>query len=64
VDFDAGSRKARIVEWLIANHRAGGVMTYAGMDHIHVDIGPHFVSIAGGRHWSSWSRGGRDGGDD
>jgi hypothetical protein len=24
------------------------------MDHIHVDIGPHFVSIAGGRHWASW----------
>ena len=29
-------------------------MTYADMDHIHVDIGPHFVSIAGGRHWASW----------
>jgi hypothetical protein len=24
------------------------------MDHIHVDIGPHFVSIAGGLHWASW----------
>jgi len=29
-------------------------MTYADMDHIHIDIGPHFVSIAGGRHWASW----------
>jgi hypothetical protein len=47
VDFDAGSRKAAIIEWLIANHR-GGTMTYASMEHIHVDIGPHFVSIASG----------------
>jgi hypothetical protein len=46
VDFHAGSRKAAIVAWLIANHRNGGTMTYPGMDHIHVDIGPHFVSIA------------------
>jgi len=59
VDFDAGGRKAAILEWLIANHRSGGIMTYAGMDHIHVDIGPRFISLAGGRHWSSWSR--RDG---
>ena len=59
VDFNAGSRKAAIIEWLIANHR-GGTMTYPGMDHIHVDIGPHFVSIANGPHWRSWrnSRGG------
>jgi hypothetical protein len=35
-------------------------MTYAGMDHIHVDIGPRFISIAGGRHWSSWRDGRRD----
>jgi hypothetical protein len=55
VDFDAGGRKAAILEWLIANHRTGGIMTYAGMDHIHVDIGPRFISLAGGRHWSSWS---------
>ncbi len=54
IDFDAGSRKGQIVEWLIANHRDGGTMTYPDMDHIHVDIGPHFVSIAGGRHWASW----------
>ncbi|HET7156117.1 MAG TPA: D-Ala-D-Ala carboxypeptidase family metallohydrolase [Hyphomicrobiaceae bacterium] len=55
VDFDAGPRKAAILEWLIATHRSGGIMTYAGMDHIHVDIGPRFISLAGGRHWSSWN---------
>ncbi len=60
VDFKAGTRKAAILEWLIANHRAGGIMTYAGMDHIHVDIGPRFISIAGGRHWSSWRDGKRE----
>jgi hypothetical protein len=60
VDFKAGVRKAAILEWLIANHRSGGIMTYAGMDHIHVDIGPRFVSLAGGRHWSSWRSRGRD----
>jgi hypothetical protein len=54
VDFAAGSRKERIVEWLIANHRDGGTMTYPDMEHIHVDIGPHFVAIAGGQHWVSW----------
>lgn len=54
VDFLAGSRKAAIVEWLIANHRNGGTMTYADMDHIHVDIGPRFVSIANGPRWLSW----------
>jgi hypothetical protein len=60
VDFDAGSRKGQIVEWLIANHHDGGTMTYADMNHIHVDIGPHFVSIAGGRHWASWREGARE----
>jgi hypothetical protein len=54
IDFNAGPRKGEIVAWLIANHHAGGTMTYTGMNHIHVDIGPHFVSIAGGRHWASW----------
>lgn len=50
VDFEAGSRKGAIVNWLRANHHAGGTMTYAGMSHIHIDIGPHFVSLgAGGR---------------
>jgi hypothetical protein len=61
VDFNAGSRKAAIIEWLIATHHRGGTMTYAGLDHIHVDIGPHFVSLAGGRHWSSWNNVRRDG---
>ena len=57
VDFKAGARKAEIVAWLIENHRTGGIMTYAGLDHIHVDIGPRFISLAGGRHWSSWRNG-------
>ena len=54
IDFDAGSRRQLIIEWLIANHHDGGTMTYPDMDHIHVDIGPRFVSIAGGQHWASW----------
>ncbi|MDQ8699295.1 D-Ala-D-Ala carboxypeptidase family metallohydrolase [Hyphomicrobium sp. LHD-15] len=50
VDFDAGARKGAIVSWLRANHMAGGTMTYRNMSHIHVDIGPRFVSLgAGGR---------------
>jgi hypothetical protein len=50
VDFDAGGRKGAIVNWLRANHHSGGTMTYANMSHIHVDIGPRFVSLgAGGR---------------
>ena len=49
VDFNAGNRKGAIVRWLIANHRSGGTMTYSGMSHIHVDIGPRFVSLAGSR---------------
>jgi len=52
--------KAAIVEWLIANHRDGGTMTYADMDHIHIDVGPHFVSIANGPHWLSWRDSARD----
>jgi uncharacterized protein YcbK (DUF882 family) len=52
VDFNAGGRKAQVVRWLIANHRSGGTMTYAGMSHIHVDIGPRFVSLSsGGGRW-------------
>lgn len=54
IDFNAGARKSEILSWLIATHREGGVMTYPDMDHIHIDIGPHFVSIAGGQHWASW----------
>ena len=48
VDFNAGGRKAAIVRWLIANHKSGGTMTYAGMSHIHVDIGYRFVSLGSG----------------
>jgi hypothetical protein len=52
IDFNAGPRKGAIVRWLIANHRSGGTMTYAGMSHIHVDIGPRFVSLnSGGRRY-------------
>jgi len=47
IDFDAGVRKGDIIRWLIANHHGGGIMTYPGMDHIHVDVGPRFVSLAG-----------------
>jgi hypothetical protein len=60
VDFDAGDRKAKIVEWLVANHHSGGTMTYADMSHIHIDVGQHFVSLAspsGGRYASSRSGG-------
>ena len=45
VDFSAGGRKGAVVRWLIANHKAGGTMTYSNMSHVHVDIGPHFVSL-------------------
>lgn len=47
VDFNAGKRKGAVLKWLIANHR-GGVMTYSGMTHIHIDIGPRFVSLGSG----------------
>ncbi len=60
IDFNAGRRKGQVLQWLISNHRSGGVMTYPGMDHIHVDIGQHFVSLSGGRrHASNASRSGR-----
>ena len=49
IDFNAGGRKGAVIQWLIANHRSGGTMTYSGMNHIHVDIGQHFVSLAGQR---------------
>lgn len=45
IDFNAGSRKGAVVRWLIANHKSGGTMTYRGMSHVHVDIGPRFVSL-------------------
>ncbi len=50
IDFNAGGRKGNVVRWLIANHKAGGIMTYAGMSHVHVDIGYPFVALnSGGR---------------
>jgi peptidase M15-like protein len=48
VDFNAGNRKGEVVRWLIANHKSGGTMTYRGMQHIHVDVGYHFVSLNSG----------------
>jgi len=51
VDFNApAGKKGAIVQWLIKNHHSGGTMTYAGMNHIHFDVGPRFVSLnSGGR---------------
>jgi hypothetical protein len=49
VDFNAGGRKGAVVRWLIANHKSGGIMTYSGMSHIHVDVGYHFVALNSGR---------------
>jgi uncharacterized protein YcbK (DUF882 family) len=48
IDFIAGDRKSAVLAWLIANHTDGGTMTYADSPHIHVDIGPHWVQLAGG----------------
>jgi hypothetical protein len=48
IDFVApNGKKSAVVDWLVKNHKAGGVMTYSDSEHIHVDIGPHFVSLAG-----------------
>ena len=46
VDFEAGSKKAAILKWLVANNHTGGTMTYSDMSHIHIDYGPHFVALA------------------
>lgn len=51
IDFNAGARKGAVVRWLIANHHSGGTMTYARMSHIHVDIGPRFVSLNAGARY-------------
>lgn len=45
VDFKVRGKKAAVIKWLIANHHSGGIMTYSGMDHIHVDVGYRFVSL-------------------
>jgi hypothetical protein len=59
IDFNAPKgRKAEVVRWLIANHHTGGVMTYSDMNHIHVDIGPHFVVLAAPSH-RGWRRASR-----
>ncbi len=58
IDFNPPTgRKQEVVRWLIANHRSGGVMTYATMDHIHVDIGRRFVALNSGgrRRWRTWT---------
>jgi len=47
IDFIAGDRKGAVLSWLIANHTNGGTMTYSDSPHIHVDIGPHWVQLAG-----------------
>jgi uncharacterized protein YcbK (DUF882 family) len=46
IDFRVPGRKQEVINWLKANHRNGGIMTYRDMDHIHVDIGPRFVALA------------------
>lgn len=45
VDFRVPGRKKEVVNWLINNHHSGGTMTYSDMDHIHVDVGSHFVAL-------------------
>lgn len=46
IDFSAPSgKKQQLVRWLVANHKSGGTMTYRDMNHIHVDVGYHFVSL-------------------
>lgn len=55
VDFVAPNRrKAEIVHWLAANN-PGGTMTYAHMNHIHMDTGPyHFVSLGSPSAGGGW----------
>ncbi len=60
IDFNAGGKKSAVISWLTSNHHAGGTMTYPDMDHVHVDIGSHFVSLAGGRRQASRSRSTRE----
>lgn len=49
IDFNAPrGRKGEVVRWLIANHKSGGTMTYADMNHIHVDVGYHFIALNSG----------------
>ncbi len=45
IDFRASGKKKQVLNWLINNHHNGGTMTYSDMDHIHVDVGYHFVAL-------------------
>ena len=45
IDFRVPGKKKQVVQWLINNHNDGGTMTYSDMDHIHVDVGNHFVAL-------------------
>lgn len=45
IDFRVPGRKGEVVNWLRNNHHSGGTMTYSDMDHIHVDVGYHFVAL-------------------
>ena len=48
VDFNAGGRKGGDRALADRQPQSGGTMTYAGMSHIHVDIGPRFVALNSG----------------
>lgn len=45
IDFRVPGKKGKVVQWLRDNHGNGGTMTYSDMDHIHVDVGRHFVAL-------------------
>lgn len=45
IDFRVSGKKKQVVQWLRDNHGNGGTMTYSDMDHIHVDVGRHFVAL-------------------
>lgn len=45
IDFRISGKKKQVVQWLRNNHGGGGTMTYSDMDHIHVDVGYHFVAL-------------------
>jgi uncharacterized protein YcbK (DUF882 family) len=40
--------KAAVVRWLSANN-SGGTMTYRHSNHVHADVGRHFVALGGGK---------------
>jgi Peptidase M15 len=45
IDFRVPGKKKQVLAWLTKNHHSGGTMTYSDMDHIHVDVGHHFVAL-------------------